>query len=432
MEIEGSLEGKEKKGMVVVPGYAWAVLCVTVLAGVSAPLNQFKVPPLMPVLMEKFNLDLATAGLMMSVFAITGLALALPTGIIIQQLGPKITGLVAIACLVIGSSLGALAGSTGLLLISRLLEGIGMGLIAVVGPALIALWFPPERRGLPMGIWATWVSVGSLIIFNLAPPLNQMAGWQAAWWACSAFSFAALCLYGLIVPPTSPRQPFDNPSTGSGHRLRAQARGAVTELAEATPSTGSGERPNLGKALANRNIWLLALAFACFNFIVIGVITTFYPTFLTTVRGYNLANASFITSFKMVTVICGAPLVGWLCDRAGSPRRIMLAGYLLLGVFMLLPFTVTSWMIPTCMILLGIISAVIPTTTFAVVPEAIGSTHLVGIGMGVAMIGQNLGQLIGPVFFGWFVESLGWVTAGYWMILVAGIGMISAWLIKMR
>jgi MFS family permease len=352
---------------------------------------------------------------------------------------------------VIGSSLGALAGSTSLLLVSRLIEGIGMGLIAVVGPALIALWFPPERRGLPMGIWATWVSVGSLIIFNLAPPLNRMAGWQAAWWACSAFAFIALCLYGWIVPATTLRQPFDRlraqaqgavaepaeapPATALRQpldNLRAQARGAVAELAEATPSTGSGDRPNLGKALANRNIWLLALAFACFNFIVIGVITTFFPTFLTTVRSYNLANASFITSFKMVTVICGAPLVGWLYDHAGSPRRLMLTGYLLLGVFMLLPFTVTGWLIPACMILLGIISAVIPTTTFAAVPEAIGSTHLVGIGMGVAMIGQNLGQLIGPVVFGWFVESVGWITAGYWMILVAGIGMISAWLIKMR
>ncbi len=356
MEIERVIGVNEKKGAIPVPAYAWAVLCVTVLAGVSAPLNQFKVPPLMPVLMEKFQLDLAAAGLMMSVFAITGLVLALPAGVILHQIGPKVTGLAAMACLVVGSSLGTLAGSTGLLLASRLIEGIGMGLIAVVGPALIAIWFPPEKRGLPMGIWATWVSMGSLIIFNLAPALNRMAGWQAAWWACSAFSFVALGLYAWVVPTTAPRQPSD--------RLRTPARGTVAEPAEATPftahlqallrqaqgtdspSASPGDRPNLGKALANRNIWLLALAFACFNFIVIGVITTFFPTFLTAVRGYSLANASFITSFKMVAVICGAPLVGWLCDRVGSPRRIMLAGYLLLGVFMLLPFTATGWMIP--------------------------------------------------------------------------------------
>jgi predicted MFS family arabinose efflux permease len=60
----------------------------------------------MPVLMEAFNLSIGSAGLLMSVFAITGLILALPAGIIAQRLGLKTTGLIAVGSLAAGSVLG--------------------------------------------------------------------------------------------------------------------------------------------------------------------------------------------------------------------------------------------------------------------------------------------------------------------------------------
>ena len=169
----------EQPTTVAVDRYAWVILFVAFMASVAAPLNQFKVPPLMPVLMEGFQLTLSQTGMLMSVFALTGLILALPAGVIIQKLGPRTAGLIAVGSLAIGSTLGAIAGSAGLLLFSRVIEGVGMGLIAVVAPASIAMWFPREKQGVPMGLWATWVPVGSLIMFNLAPTLATTAGWQA-------------------------------------------------------------------------------------------------------------------------------------------------------------------------------------------------------------------------------------------------------------
>ena len=46
--------------------YAWVILVVVYFAGVVAPFNQFKVPPIMPLLMARFHLDLTQAGLLMS------------------------------------------------------------------------------------------------------------------------------------------------------------------------------------------------------------------------------------------------------------------------------------------------------------------------------------------------------------------------------
>ena len=84
----------------------WLVLLGVFLASVAAPLNQFKVPPMMLTLIKTFGLDLGTAGLLMSVFAVTGFILALPAGFILGRLGTKIVGLIAVGCLAAGSAFG--------------------------------------------------------------------------------------------------------------------------------------------------------------------------------------------------------------------------------------------------------------------------------------------------------------------------------------
>ena len=98
--------------------YAWVILAVVYLASVVAPFNQFKVPPIMPVLMDEFKINLAQAGALMSLIAVTGLLLALPAGISLQRSGPKITVVAALGSMALGAVLGALSGSIAVLLTS--------------------------------------------------------------------------------------------------------------------------------------------------------------------------------------------------------------------------------------------------------------------------------------------------------------------------
>jgi MFS family permease len=150
---------------------AWLVMLVAYLAGIAIALNLSKVPPVMPVLIQTLGLDLALGGWLMSSFAVAGVVLGIPAALLLGRLGAKGAGLLALGSTLLGSVIGALAAGPGLLLLSRAVEGIGMGLIAVVAPAVISLWFPPEARGTPMGVWASWVPVGGFLIYNLAGPL---------------------------------------------------------------------------------------------------------------------------------------------------------------------------------------------------------------------------------------------------------------------
>jgi fucose permease len=97
---------------------AWFILAVLLFFSVAAPLNQFKVPPIIPVLMSVLGLSTAGAGLLMSVYAVTGLILALPSGLIFQRAGARLTGRIAGGSIVIGAALGAVSTSVGGLLAS--------------------------------------------------------------------------------------------------------------------------------------------------------------------------------------------------------------------------------------------------------------------------------------------------------------------------
>ena len=401
-----SLESRSTGAVRTAP-YAWVILLVVFLASVAAPLNQNKVPPLMPVMMNAFNLTLVEAGLLMSVFAITGFILALPAGIILGKIGPKITGLLALGCLAAGSALGALAPNVNILLASRVIEGTGMGLIAVVAPAILAMWFPPQNQGTPMGIWATWVPVGSLIMYLLAPAMSATTGWQSVWWLAVIFTLVTMLLYGLFV------------------RMPPNLNASVITQPTAPQSN------NLLKSLANRDIWLLALEFGAFNLVFLAL-ATFYPTFLYENRGYPLPQASFIASIATIAVLFSAPLAGWLSDRIGSRRLLMALPFLLFCVILLLPFRVTGWQIYALMIAQGLIVGAVPTATFAAAPEVMKDARLAGLGLAVVMFGQNLGMFVGPVLFGRMVESLGWISAGAFLIPFCLLGFVAAWLVRVR
>jgi predicted MFS family arabinose efflux permease len=384
--------------------YAWVILVVVYLASVVAPFNQFKVPPLIPVLMEAFQISLTQAGLLMSSIAAVGLVLALPAGLILQRYGPKVTVVLALAGLASGSGLGAFSNSFSILMVGRLLEGVGFGLIGVAAPATIAMWFPPSKQGTPMGVWATWVPLGSILMYNLAPLMATEFGWRSVWWSGTAFALMMVVISGMLLrrPPFQP----------------------VALL----PGTG---KKTSWSALANRDIWLLSGSFACFNLALVNI-ATYYPTFLNEARGYTLSQASFITSIPGFLILFASPLSGWFSDRINSRRLIFTLPYLVLAVVLIFPFQINGSQVNALMIVYGIVIGVIPTAVFSAAPEVMRRPELAGLGLSVILVGQNFGQLFGPVLFGAAIKSMGWTTAGLLLIPICLVAFLLGWWVRVR
>ncbi len=318
----------------------WIVLLVVLLTGMAAPINYYKVPPLMPFLMSEFHLSGGLAGFLMSVFAVVGIVLSIPAGFIIHKLGYRLTGFLALGWVAVGAGLGALTTGSIALLSTRLMEGIGLNLLAVVSPTIIALYFGGKRRAIALGVWNAWYPLGSTITFLTAPLLASLWGWRSVWWFGCFYTLAVGVLYFCWIKPRS---------TGE-----VQNYGIASDSDPIEPGAKS--------AFLNREVWIMSIMFLCFAFMYVAYLT-WTPMFLHRMRGLSLAHAAFMMSVLSLLGIASSPCSGWLLGRMRSPRSMCILVIALFSALAVLTCFLDSKYVLPLVIAMGFIGGFIPSAS---------------------------------------------------------------------
>jgi MFS family permease len=380
---------------------AWFILAILLLFSIAAPLNQNKVPPILPILMNALNLTIGEGGLLMSVYALTGIILAIPAGFLFHKMGYRVTGLIAGGSIVLGVILGATSTGMQSLLVSRVIEGIGTCFIAVLAPAVIATSFPVHKRGTAMGIWAAWFPIGSVCIMLLAPRLAQTFGWQAVWWFGCAYTLVVTVLFLVFIKPAK------------NHALVA-----------VTPSS---QLPTVDvkQVLLNRNVWLLGLTFFffCMAAMSFGTYTT---TFLNLNRGIPLSQAAMLISVGSILSIFTGPLGGVISDRIGSRKIVFITAMVIMAVIMPFASIMPSNLFIFQVLAQSLVGGMVPANIISAAVETSGDERLGGLAMGVIMLGQSAGMLLGPMVFGVLVESPGgWPLAYASLTVMCLLGILA-------
>lgn len=364
------------------------ILALIYLSGLAAPVNQFKVPPMMQRLISELDISLAASGWLMSAFALSGFICALPSGALLQKTGVKTLGTVALGCLLAGSLLGCTAGSLLLLIISRVVEGAGMCLFSVVAPSALSAWFPPSERGIPMGVWSTWVPAGNVVIFA-AVPFVAGTGWENAWIFSSVYTAAVLCLFILFfkMPP---------------HESRLNEK-------KKTFSAGGFNLKAAG---------FLGFIFMAFNILTIAV-KSYMPAFLESIHGFSLSGASCIMTIMMISSMVTAPVAGVISDRIRSRRKLVLGAWVLAGLAVLIMFNAPPVLLIVSLALLGIAGGMMPVGIFTAATELGRKAEESGAYMSVVVFGQYAGMFFGPVFFSAAAGFAGWAAASFALTVMA-------------
>lgn len=371
------------------PARAWAVLAVTYLASICAPLCQFKIPPLASWLFPAFHgaLDAVSFGTLMSAISVIGVVLAFPAAFIARKVGLKNVILLSVACLGIGSAIGGISANLELLMVSRLLEGVGIGLIGVAAPSCVTIWFPRKMRGIALGIWTTWVPVGSVLAFNVVPALAIAGGWQLPFFAIAGVCVVAFVAFALVF--TMPQ-------------------GASADMGV------EGSFKDSFKYLKNRRIWILGAVFFLFSFATIGIMNTYYNTFLETQLGMDAQRAAFLSSLIMAISIVAAPVTGRISDKVPIGHKyivgiVMMVILLPTAFFMFNSGSGAMTIMWVVIVLQGVGGGMCggslrPMAPIIMPQTAMGAT----MGMAVMQFCQNMGSAVGSPLFGAVMSSVGW------------------------
>jgi MFS family permease len=270
-------------------GTRWPAVLTAILAGVVGGFAFGKMSPALPLLQRELGLSLIQAGWLVSAFNALAAAGAIFFGVFADRVGAFRLCLAGILCIAAGSALGALSSGAGVLIASRLVEGLGFLAVIVSAPALVGAAAAPDRRGIAYGLWSAYLPFGVGVVIAASPPLLEQLGWRAVWWGVAAAAIACAMM------------------------LAAQSR----HYAAVRDGTG---RPlaSVRASLAQPVLWLLGLAFAMYA-IQHHALMIWLPTYLLETRGLGVTPAALATALAVFANCFGNVLGGWLIQR-GVPR----------------------------------------------------------------------------------------------------------------
>ncbi|HEY4784559.1 MAG TPA: DHA2 family efflux MFS transporter permease subunit [Bacteroidales bacterium] len=147
--------------------YKWWVLANVMIGTFMAVLDSTIVNVGLPKIMASFGVGIDKIEWVITAYMLA-LAVALPaSGWMADKFGYKRMYFWGMLLFTVGSFLCGISNEENMLIISRVIQGLGAGCIMPIGMAIVTREFPPERRGVALGFWAiaaaASVSFGPLI-----------------------------------------------------------------------------------------------------------------------------------------------------------------------------------------------------------------------------------------------------------------------------
>ena len=383
--------GRRDKQVSMSSRACWTVFLAFFALGVVSSVSLNKAAPVLTVIGADFGMDLGALGWINSCFSVMGLAVAFPAALLIRKLGFKGCVAVSGAAIVVGGLLGLFAATTPVFLASRVIEGLALGLNAVVCPAAVVRLFEPRRRGLPMGVWATWIGFGGIIAYVLAPAMSSAFGWRSLW-ALSAVLGAAALAFALAVLRFPQQQEDEEAVAAASSEVRADMRSIV----------------------------FVSAAFLVWNFVLVGAISSFYPTYLQDAASFDPATAALVSAAPNVLSMFAAPIAGPLVAKRILYKPVTVVFYVIaLVVFGLVSFMAQPSLlsIGVSVVVVGITAGVVPTMIFSLIPIYARTPQKADFGMALLAVFQNGGMMLGPAIFGATVAATSWADAGLVLLI---------------
>ena len=296
-----------------------------------------------PAIIRAFALPIPAIQWVVIAYTLTYAALMLVFGRLGDMLGHRRVFLLGTACSTAAFLGCAAAPSYPLLLLARVVQGVGAALALSCGPALVTGLYPESQRARILGLYTMVFGAGGAAGSLLAGVLVARFGWPAVFWFRAPLSLAAFVLaWGLpVAAPQGPRESFD----AAGAALLVLTIGALL-LGLNRLQTGYGPAlfavsglAGLGFVVRERRAAFPIIDLRCFrqaDFALLNLgnvavsltgfsIPLLAPFFLVGVAGLSAPEEGLMLAVAGLGTTLAAPIAGRLAGTV-PPRRLVMAG----------------------------------------------------------------------------------------------------------
>lgn len=163
------------------------MMVVTLVIGVFITvLNQTLLTTALPTLMATFHVGQSTVQWLTTGFLLVNGIMIPMTAYLSDRFSARRLYLAALVTFIIGTVIALVAPTFSFLLLGRLVQAVGVGISLPLLQALLLALFPPEKRGMAMGMAGIAIGVAPAIGPTLSGWILGSFGWRA--------------LFGLILP----------------------------------------------------------------------------------------------------------------------------------------------------------------------------------------------------------------------------------------
>ncbi len=385
-----------------------------------------------PELKSAFHVDDAQVGATASAFLLVYTLAALPMGLLADRASRTKIIAVGVALWSLATWYTAVAHTFGELFAGRAVLGIGEASYIPAGAALLAAYFPMQRRAQILSRWGASTLVGTAVGFVAGGIIAQHFGWRFAFLLCGP---PGLVLAWLIWR-CADRVAYD------------EADRQVAKLAAQAPDTasrGSGFRHDLAGWLAQVRAVLrsptvrVSILLQALGLFVTTPAVVFVPIHLKEHYHLGIQTTALLAGGLLIPAGVGGTLLGgWLADRLSAFRKGGRMLTIALGFGGAVPFFVAGFLSQNLALLLGlafigtifmnmyngplnaaiqdVVPAALRATALAVIMTA---AHLLGDVESPTLVGTLAGHIAGHnvahalVFCGAPALALGAVLALY-------------------
>ena len=248
---------------------------------------------------EEFGVNATAIGALGSAWALTYGIAQLPSGYLLDRIGPKVLVGAAMILWSLCQAAGGLAATYFQLMLSR----IGLG--ATEAPCFpsatrsVSDWFDVRDRGTPSGVYTSGAYIGP----TLAPPiltrLMLAFSWRVMFIVMGLAGIAAAGLWFLIY-----RDP-------KAQELEPQDEAYLRSNREASSAVSLRQWTSLFRF---RAMWVLMLGAFCTGYIT-WMYQTWLPAYLEMQQHISIAKTGLLASVPLLCAFFGALCGGWVSDR---------------------------------------------------------------------------------------------------------------------
>lgn len=333
------------------------MLAVLVFGTFVTVLNQTVVAPALPSVMAEMSVDASTAQWLTTGFTLVNAIMIPITAFLTDRFTTKRLFLVSMAIFTAGSALAGWGPSFAVLLLGRLVQAAGAGILMPLVMTVLMWTFPVDKRGTAMGLFGIVIAFGPAIGPTVAGVIIDRYTWHDMFYIITVLSAVVVLISAFVLEKggeTNKDVSLDVPSVvlssfGFGGLLYGLSTiGSYGLRADAIAGTLVGvvalvfffrrqlkmEHPMLQvRVLANRKFLIATII----GMLVQGALLAagiLVPIYLQSLMGYSATVSGLVLLPGAIIMGAMGPIAGRLFDKHG-PRVLALVG---MGVLTLTTF----------------------------------------------------------------------------------------------